>query len=84
MHGMGGYVPLDIFASLDDNQKTAVKMAARDGKVTTKALADAAGISSKSASQTLKGLVKREILVWHGRSTRDPRQYYDLPAGPSE
>lgn len=64
--------------------KTAAKMAAKYGKVTTKALADAVGISSKSASQTLRGLVERKVLVWHGRSTRDPRQYYDLSAGPSE
>ena len=51
--------------------KTAAKMAAKYGKVTTKALADAVGISSKSASQTLRGLVERKVLVWHGRSTRD-------------
>lgn len=82
MHSRGESIPIDAYASLDDVQRTAVKIAADEGRVTTRALAEKAGISSPTALNALKRLTSDGILLWHGTSTRDPHQYYDLPSTP--
>lgn len=48
------------------------------GKVTAKELAKHLGRSVKISRPTLKSLVKKEILDWHGNSPHDPSQYYSL------
>ncbi len=47
-------------------------------RVTTRELAEAAGISKQAASALLKRLETRGTLRWHGNSKRDPSQYYWL------
>lgn len=76
-----GSVDLNLFASLADREKKAVVIAAKAGRVTSRDLAEAVGVSQQTASNTLKGMVKNGILVWVGNSTRDAYQYYKLPQG---
>ncbi|KFI56236.1 ATP-binding protein [Bifidobacterium callitrichos] len=61
---------------LTPTERTALTLAIDNGKVTTGALAEAVGVSARTASKTLKELVGRGILQWHGSGTRDPKQYY--------
>ena len=49
-----------------------------EGRVTTKALVEATGISRPTASDTLKGMAARGLLSWHGHSANDPSQYYAI------
>lgn len=77
-HSSGSSIPLDVFARLSANEKAAVKIASRTGRVTTSALADDAEISTRAASSLLKRLEKNGILEWNGKSSNDPHQYYTL------
>lgn len=61
------------------NEQCAVDLARDNGRVTTRELAEAAGISKQAASALLKRLADRGVLRWHGNSKRDPSQYYWLP-----
>lgn len=61
---------------LTELERRALAIAASEGKVTTRALAAASGVSAKTASKTLKELAGDGILEWHGSRPRDPRQYY--------
>ena len=48
------------------------------GRVTTKELAENRGITTRTASTILKGLVERNLLIWHGSSPQDSQQYYEI------
>ena len=76
-HGI--QVPIDLMTlgSLSRNEVAAVRIAAEKGRVTTRDLAEDRGITTRTASGVLKGLAGRRILTWHGKSTRDPHQYYE-------
>ena len=54
-------------------------MARENGRVTARELADGAGVGRTKAKDTLKALAEGGVLVWVGKSVRDPRQYYRLP-----
>ena len=41
-------------------------------------IAEFLGISERQAHRSFKSLVEKRILDWHGNSTHDPSQYYDL------
>lgn len=71
-------LPEDIYKKLSENEKTAIHIASVSDKVTTKALADKTGISTRTSSTVLKGLTAKGILRWQGKSSRDPHQYYEL------
>lgn len=73
-------IPLDIetLATLSQNEITAMRIAAEEGRVTTKGLATRKGITTRTASTVLKGLAERDLLTWQGSSPRDPRQYYEI------
>ena len=62
-----------------ETELTAIDIARESGRVTAKALADAAGVGRTKASETLKALTERGALIWVGKSVRDPHQYYRLP-----
>ncbi len=76
----GVQVPLDIttLATLSQNEIAAMRIAAEQGRVTTKELASKRGITTRTASTVLKGLAARSLLTWQGNSARDPRQYYEI------
>lgn len=78
MHGI--QVPLDLatLMTLSKNEIAAMRIAAENGRVTTKMLADNRGITTRTASAVLKELTNRDLLTWHGNSPRDPQQYYEI------
>ncbi|WP_055427637.1 MarR family transcriptional regulator [Bifidobacterium aesculapii] len=61
---------------LTPTERKALTLAVDNGKVTTKVLAEAAEVSARTASKTLKELAGKGILNWCGSGTRDPKQYY--------
>ena len=55
-----------------DVERMALDIVARDGKVSTRILAQKAGVGAKTASKTLFALSERGLLTWHGTSRRTP------------
>ena len=72
-HGGG-----ELYFGVKDNGDV-IDIAAKHGKATPKTLASQAQISRKTASLVLKGLEKKGVLRWSGKSTMDPYQFYELP-----
>lgn len=68
----------EILASLNEYEIAAVRLAYSKNDLTRKDLAAYLGRSLKLASSTLHALVEKNILHWHGSSSRDPHQYYTL------
>jgi ATP-dependent DNA helicase RecG len=66
----------DVRMDLSDTEKTALSLIETEGRVTTSRLASAAGISSPTASRILKRLAEKKLIMWHGSSSRDPKQFY--------
>lgn len=64
--------------SLRDNEREAIRIAATSGRVTTRAVVQATGLSRQASAALLKRLSDRGILSWHGKSANDPHQYYSL------
>lgn len=62
-----------------ETELVAIDIARENGRVTAKALADAAAVGRTKASETLKALAESGNLIWVGKSVRDPHQYYRLP-----
>ena len=61
---------------LNANEQAAFNLAVETGRVTTRGAAEATGLSRQAASALLKRLADRGLLTWHGKSPKDPRQYY--------
>lgn len=59
-------------SAFTETELTAIDIARESGRVTAKALADAAGVGQTKASETLKALTERGALIWVGKSVRDP------------
>lgn len=74
----GAVAPAEA-ARLPRNARIAIEVASAEGKVTTRKLSERAGISRPTAAAVLKGLVGEGMLAWHGKSERDPHQFYSLP-----
>ncbi|MBR3327989.1 MAG: putative DNA binding domain-containing protein [Atopobiaceae bacterium] len=64
--------------SLSDNEREAIRIAAASGRVTTRAVVQATGLSRQASATLLRRLSDRGILKWHGKSANDPHQYYSL------
>ena len=77
-HGVQVPVDLPTLMTLSGNEIAAIRLAAENGIVTTKGLAENRGITTRTASSVLKGLASRDILTWRGTSPRDPKQYYEI------
>ncbi len=65
-------------AELGENEHVAMRIAADSGRVTTRDVAAATGLSRRAAATLLGRLVEQGRLHWHGSSRNDPRQYYAL------
>lgn len=78
-HSEGSAIPLEVYRSLSEKERAAVKIAAKRGKVTPRALADEAKTTRRTASETLRGLASKNLLLWSGKSANDPYQFYYLP-----
>ena len=53
-----------------------MKIARKNGRATKRELMAEAGVGKMEATETLKTLASKGMLVWVGASTNDPRQYY--------
>ena len=71
-------IDLQTFFALEENEQSAIKLAATNGRVTTAELADERGLMLKAARDVLRQLTEGGLLEWEGKSSRDPRQYYRI------
>lgn len=70
-----------LFKELPENERTAMEIAFKEGRITTRMVVDGIGISRKSAAALLKRLVGKGYLRWNGKSVHDPSQYYSVSGG---
>lgn len=76
---VSGIVGEDAYRALTEPELSAVQIVYARGKVTVKQLSEHLGRSAKFARSTLRGLVGKGILSWHGSGPKDPSQYYSFP-----
>lgn len=67
-----------IWDSLNDDEKTIIYIAYREGKVTTKRVIEALGRSTVYCRKQLNNLKDLGLLLWIGSSSNDPTQHYKL------
>lgn len=67
-----------VFESLNEYELAAMQYVYARGRITVGELSDHLGRSVKVSRPTLKGLVEKGLLEWHGSNPNDPSQYYDL------
>ena len=70
-----------IWDSLNDDEKTIIYIAYREGKVTTKRVTEVLERSITYCRKQLNNLKDLDILLWVGSSSNDPTQYYKLNMG---
>ncbi len=68
----------DLYGTLSEYEREALQYVFGRGRANVAGLANHMGRSVKVARKTLKSLVDKGLLVWHGTSTNDPSQYYTL------
>lgn len=66
------------FEGLNEYELAAMQYVYAKGRVTVGELSEYLGRSVKISRPTLRGLVDKGLLDWHGSNSRDPSQYYDL------
>lgn len=76
---IAGDVGEDAYRELNEYELAAIQYVYGKGRITTRELALRIGRSPVFSSKTLKGLVDKKMLVWHGNNQNDPSQYYSLP-----
>ena len=69
----------EAYRALSEPELSAVQIVYARGKVTVKQLSEHLGRSVKVSRSTLRGLVDKNILSWHGSGPNDPSQYYSFP-----
>ena len=65
--------------NLNKNVRGAMELAAANGNVTTRALADSMQVTKRTASTVLRKLAERGLLEWVGKGPSDPNQFYRIP-----
>lgn len=68
----------DALAGLSEYELAAVQYAYAKGRITVKELCERLGRSVRVARPTLRGLVEKGILEWHGTGPSDSTQYYSV------
>lgn len=67
-----------LWEKLNDDEKTIVYIAYREGKITTRRATEALRRSLVYCRNLLNRLKELEILAWKGSTINDPTQYYEL------
>lgn len=62
--------------ALGGNEQAALRIAAERGRVRTKDVVEATGLTRRAATSLLRRLEKQGRLTWHGSSRNDPSQHY--------
>ena len=75
---ISGIIDENVYESLTAFELAALQIVYARGRVTVKQLSDHLGRSVKVSRLTLRGLVDKGALSWHGSSPNDPSQYYSL------
>jgi len=68
----------ELWDTLSSDEITAIELAYKHNKVTTKMLEEKIDRGTKFARKVLNDLVEKEILDWNGTSKTDPKQYYSF------
>ncbi len=68
----------DLYEGLSAYEREALQYVFGRGHANVAGLAEYMGRSVKVSRSTLKSLVEKGLLVWHGTSAKDPSQYYTL------
>ena len=68
----------DAYEALNEYELAAVQYVYAKGRITVGELSEHLNRSVKISRPTLRGLVNRGILEWHGSNPKDPSQYYAL------
>ncbi|MBM6779901.1 hypothetical protein H6A16_10440 [Collinsella tanakaei] len=76
---VSGIVGEEAYRTLSGHELSAVQIVYVRGGVTVKQLSEHLGRSVKAARSTLRGLVDKGVLSWHGSGPNDPSQYYSFP-----
>lgn len=71
-------IGLAVFKSLNEYELAAMQYVYAKGRITVGEPSDHLGRSVKISRPTLKGLVEKGLLEWHGPNPKDLSQYYDL------
>ena len=66
------------FESLNEYELAAMQYVYAKGRITVGELSGLLGRSVKVSRPTLKGLVSKGFIEWHGSSANDPSQYYGM------
>lgn len=66
------------FEALNEYEMAAMQYVYANGQVTVKDLAKHLNRSVKVSRSSLKSLVEKRMLVWHGSNVKDPSQFYSL------
>jgi len=67
-----------IWDSLNEDERTIIFIAYREGKVTAKRVKEALNRSPGYCRNLLNNLKELEVFVWRGNSSNDPTQYYEF------
>lgn len=76
---VSGIVGEEAYRTLNEHELSAVQIFYVRGGVTVKRLSEHLGRSVKVARSTLRGLVDKGVLSWHGSGPNDPSQHYSFP-----
>lgn len=72
----GNRTEMAVDKQLSANELAVFNLAVEAGRATTREAVEVTGLSRQAASALLRRLVDRGLLTWHGKSAKDPRQYY--------
>lgn len=75
---MGSVFDSGIWDNLLIDEKTAIELAYKYNKVTTKMLMDNTKRGANFSRAILQELSNKNILEWVGSNTKDPKQYYRI------
>jgi ATP-dependent DNA helicase RecG len=78
MEQMSAQFTPELWDTLSSDEITAIELAYKHNKVTTKMLEEEIDRGTKFARKVLNDLVEKEILDWNGTPKTDPKQYYSF------
>ncbi len=80
---LGAAFSEDVWNSLTFQERGVLQYLYLKGKVNTKIVSEILKLSPLPSRRVLKQLSEKNLIIWHGISVKDPKQYYtiNLPGG---